>query len=275
MQRGQKQKLRLCVCLQIQWLTWKDAESGLQRDGAWACGESDHDYPVMRHSLLHPCAGEGQVCCGNHQNAPFLLRYESFFHSKSALLVLAYEVRTPIFPYSTATSMPELQPLCLHAFLYSTGKALSALTNKEGFQSHDGRFTTIRPYQDLDNKKLHSLLLIKNCICHRFYQYAALQFWTQSDPQIALQVWPICGDGLDFVVRLTPSGPRKPAILLKRSYEADPQGSPNRQKIEWRLNMHTGDVIDFLVNPRGNHDCDGVYIVDIQIWTDSERIQAP
>lgn len=92
---------------------------------------------------------------------------------------------------------------------------------------------------------------------------------------ICAQVWPICGDGLDFVVRLTPSGPRKPAILLKRSYEADPKGSPNRQKIEWRLNIHTGDIIDFLVNPRGNHDCDGVYIVDIQIWTDSERIQAP
>ena len=84
------------------------------------------------------------------------------------------------------------------------------------------------------------------------------------------QVWPICGDGLDFVVRLTPSGPRKPAILLKRSYEADPKGSPNRQKIEWRLHIRTGDIIDFLVNPRGNHDCDGVYIVDIQIWTDGE-----
>jgi len=85
-----------------------------------------------------------------------------------------------------------------------------------------------------------------------------------------LQVWPSCGDGLDFVVRLTPTGPRKPVILLKRSYEADPKGSPNRQKIEWRLHIRTGDVIDFLVNPRGNHDCDGVYIVDIQIWTDGE-----
>ena len=84
--------------MQIQWLTWKDAESGLRRDGAWACGVSAHDYPTMHHSLLHPCAGEGQVCCGNHQNAPFLLRYESFFHSKSALLVLAYE----------ASSLPHL-----------------------------------------------------------------------------------------------------------------------------------------------------------------------
>jgi hypothetical protein len=78
--------------VQIQWLTWKDSDTGLLRDGAWACGISAHDYPTMHHSLLHPCAGDGQACCGNHQNAPFLLRYKSFFHSKSALLVLAYEV---------------------------------------------------------------------------------------------------------------------------------------------------------------------------------------
>lgn len=77
---------------QIQWLSWKNSESGLLRDGAWTCSLTQHDYPTMHHSLLHPCAGDGQVCCGNSQNAPFLLRYESFFHSKAALLVLAYEV---------------------------------------------------------------------------------------------------------------------------------------------------------------------------------------
>lgn len=86
-------------------------------------------------------------------------------------------------------------------------------------------------------------------------------------------MWPICGDGLDFVVRLTPGGTHKPVVLLKRSYEADPNGSPNRQKIEWRLNVRTGDIIDFMVNPRTNHDCDGVYIVDVQIWTDTDRPQ--
>ena len=46
----------------------------------------------MHHSLLHPCAHEGGLCCGNSAYAPFLLRYESFFHSRHALLVLAYEV---------------------------------------------------------------------------------------------------------------------------------------------------------------------------------------
>lgn len=27
-------------------------------------------------------------------------------------------------------------------------------------------------------------------------------------------------------------------------------------------------MLDFTVEPRNNHDCDGLYIVDIQIWHD-------
>lgn len=53
---------------------------------------TSHEYPKLHHSLMHPCAGDEKACCGNHPNTPFLLRYESFFHSKHALLVLAYEV---------------------------------------------------------------------------------------------------------------------------------------------------------------------------------------
>ena len=126
------------------------------------------------------------------------------------------------------------------------------------------------------------------------------------------QVWPICGDGMDFTVRLKPNGPRRAQTLLKRAYDADPNAQPNRQKIEWKMHIRTGararaglhrtptsegcqavpmhacmrnslplcvvfdtfgcggagDVIDFTVEPRGNHDCDGLYIVDIQIWKD-------
>ena len=85
------------------------------------------------------------------------------------------------------------------------------------------------------------------------------------------QVWPICGDGLDFTVRLTPSGPRKPQMLLQRSYEPDPDAPPNRQKIEWQMHIRTGDRLDFLVDPRGNHDCDGLYIVDVQVWIDDKQ----
>jgi hypothetical protein len=72
------------------YLSWKPAESGAMRDGKWGC--SSHDYPSMHHSLLHPCANVNGYCCGNSKYAGFLLRYESFFFSKNALLVLAYEV---------------------------------------------------------------------------------------------------------------------------------------------------------------------------------------
>ena len=41
---------------------------------------------------------------------------------------------------------------------------------------------------------------------------------------------------------------------------------PQRQKVEFRVALHTGDTIDFMVHPRGSMDCDGVYIVDMQIW---------
>ena len=87
-------------------------------------------------------------------------------------------------------------------------------------------------------------------------------------PCCPAQVWPICGDGMDFTVRLKPNGPRRAQTLLKRAYDADPNAQPNRQKIEWRMHIRTGDVLDFTVDPRGNHDCDGLYIVDIQVWSD-------
>lgn len=80
----------------------------------------------------------------------------------------------------------------------------------------------------------------------------------------------MCGDGLDFVVRLTPVGNRKPQVLLRRGFDPDPNGQPNRQKVEWRLHIRTGDVVDFVVEPRANHDCDGLYIVDVQIWNDAD-----
>ena len=72
------------------YLNWQAAEGGLERDGRWSCGT--HDYPSMHHSLMHPCANKESNCCGDSRTAPILLRYESFFHSKNALLVLAYEV---------------------------------------------------------------------------------------------------------------------------------------------------------------------------------------
>ena len=81
----------------LRYLNWQAAEGGLERDGRWSCGT--HDYPSMHHSLMHPCANKESNCCGDSRTAPILLRYESFFHSKNALLVLAYEVGCARLPW--------------------------------------------------------------------------------------------------------------------------------------------------------------------------------
>ena len=57
---------------------------------------------------------------------------------------------------------------------------------------------------------------------------------------------------------------------MRRSFEADNMAPPSRQKVEWRLPMRAGTTIDFILDPRKNHDCDGLFIVDIQIWVDEK-----
>ena len=55
--------------------------------------------------------------------------------------------------------------------------------------------------------------------------------------------------------------------LLLRSVDQNVHDKPQRQKVEFRrLNLGVGDVLDFIVHPRSSMDCDGVYIVDMQIW---------
>ena len=39
-------------------------------------------------------------------------------------------------------------------------------------------------------------------------------------------------------------------------------------QVELRLALGVGDWVDFVVHPRSNMDCDGVYIVDMQLWQD-------
>jgi len=55
--------------------------------------------------------------------------------------------------------------------------------------------------------------------------------------------------------------------LLWRAVNPDAaHDRPQRQKVEFRVPLHTGDTVDFMVHPRGSMDCDGVYIVDMQLW---------
>ena len=54
--------------------------------------------------------------------------------------------------------------------------------------------------------------------------------------------------------------------FLRQGIEADQHEVPQRQKVEFRFQLHVGDTVDFIIWPRGTHDCDGIYIVDMQLW---------
>lgn len=69
---------------------WPPA-SGERKDGRWSCTPEATSYPSMQHSLMHPCARAGTTCCG-HATAPIVARFNSFFASEHAVLIMAYEV---------------------------------------------------------------------------------------------------------------------------------------------------------------------------------------
>ena len=45
------------------------------------------------------------------------------------------------------------------------------------------------------------------------------------------QVWPICGDGLDLEIRLTPSGGGQSRQLMWREITTNAKDKPQRQKV--------------------------------------------
>lgn len=55
-------------------------------------------------------------------------------------------------------------------------------------------------------------------------------------------------------------------IFLRQGFEAAQRDSPQRQKVEFRFELHVGDWVDLVVWPRASHDCDGIYLVDMQLW---------
>ena len=84
-------------------------------------------------------------------------------------------------------------------------------------------------------------------------------------PAAAAQVFPKCGDGVDFSVILSPVGGGPVQYLHEADYELSDK--PTRQRLHFYLDkLETGDVIDFTVYPRGQHDCDGALLLEAQIW---------
>ncbi|CAL8462880.1 g2414 [Coccomyxa elongata] len=86
---------------------------------------------------------------------------------------------------------------------------------------------------------------------------------------MAYEVWPICGDGFDLEIMVTSGGGGQSQQQMWREINTNAKDKPQRQKVEMKMPLHAGDMVDFLVHPHANMDCDGVYIVDIQFWQDS------
>lgn len=63
----------------------------------------------------------------------------------------------------------------------------------------------------------------------------------------------------------------KPNVIIDAAYDPVSKTSrPRRQTIEVLIDIRPGDQIDFVVDPRHNHDCDGLYIIEAKIWPPTE-----
>ena len=69
------------------------------------------------------------------------------------------------------------------------------------------------------------------------------------------------------VTHLVADSSAKPTVILEAGYDpVSKSARPQRQTIEVPLDIRPGDQIDFVVDPRHNHDCDGLYIIELKIW---------
>ena len=50
---------------------------------------------------------------------------------------------------------------------------------------------------------------------------------------------------------------------------------PLRQRLHFLMpHLGAGDLLDLLALPKGNHDCDGVLVLEVQIWDRRDYHQA-
>ena len=54
-------------------------------------------------------------------------------------------------------------------------------------------------------------------------------------------------------------------IVMHQSFEPDSGAKPQRHRLTLPLDVHPGDTVDFVTLARENHDCDGVYLIDVQV----------
>ena len=83
---------------------------------------------------------------------------------------------------------------------------------------------------------------------------------------VSWEAYPVCGDGLDFQVTFLPlSGESR--VLANKAHEKMQEGDkPERLRAEVVLSVMPGDKFTFVVDPRANQDCDGLYIAEAKLW---------
>eukprot|EP00884_Botryococcus_braunii_P006739 jgi/Botrbrau1/16066/Bobra.7_2s0037.1 len=80
---------------------------------------------------------------------------------------------------------------------------------------------------------------------------------------------PQCGDGSSLFIMLYREGSSHPPQMLVMDnieVKAKEPGLSSRRQAELRLPMSAGDLMDFVVEPRGDMGCDGISLVLWEIW---------
>ena len=176
-------------------------------------------YPQLYRYILHPCVSwpDNPDMCGGLHTATGDLRFDSFLTQDDVVIMLIYEVSAlpSCIPIPVPSSHQHLQM-----------PRLSRSLNK------------LSPLQMLD-----------------WCQSAAQgKPWVQAGKQnvlLAVQVFPKCGDGVNFVVTLSPVDGSDVQVLHEAEYEVAEK--PTRQRLHFYLDrISTGDKVDLLVYPGGS-----------------------
>lgn len=112
------------------------------------------------------------------------------------------------------------------------------------------------------------------CCGNGSYGAAAVRFTSHfravgARVALAYDVYPYCGDGLDLRVTHHFVDPQRPsAVLLRQGFDQRPEelSTSNRRRVEWVRDIEAGDELDFVIEPRSNHACDGMSVIDIVVW---------
>ena len=61
------------------------------------------------------------------------------------------------------------------------------------------------------------------------------------------------------------AAPNASQVVMAQSFNPDNTGKPQRHRVSVPVELHPGDTLDFVTQARKNHDCDGVFLIDVQV----------